>query len=274
MSNGFAPAGNARLYYEIAGEGSPLVLIHAGICDSRMWDDQVPALAAHYRVIRYDLRGFGQSQPVAGSFTHYEDLRALLDHLDVERAVLLGCSLGGMTALDFALTYPQRVRGLILVGSGLAGFESQQEEDPPEWIEAQKAFESGDYERASEMEVRVWVDGPQRAPDQVPAAVRDKVRQMNTIALKNEAAGLGEVQKLEPPAAHRLGKIQAPALVVVGDLDQPEMIEIAHKLAAEIPNADPAIILTGTAHVPNMEQPAKFNRHVLDWLGRQAAAAE
>src|SRR5690606_5590641 len=125
------------------------------------------AFAKHYRTVRYDLRGYGQSNPVAGRFAHYEDLRALLDHLGIERAYLIGVSFGGMIAIDFTLTYPQRVAGLILVGTGVDGYYNPAITEPAEAEEAQKAFDAGDFERAAELEVRVWVDGPQRQPEQV-----------------------------------------------------------------------------------------------------------
>lgn len=267
MTTGFADIHGARLYYEVTGEGQSLVLVHAGICDLRMWDDQVAAFAEHYRVVRYDMRGYGQSKPVAGAFSPHEDLRALLDHLDIERAIVLGCSFGAMTALDFALTNPDRVSRLILVGTGLRGFDSQLDdmEDPPEWAEAEKAFDAGDYERASEMEVRIWVDGVGRSADQVDAAVRDKVRAMNLIALTNEAVQPAETLRIDPPAAQRLNDLRAPLLLIVGDLDQPDILEAADYLAATIDGAQ-KVVMEGTAHMPNMEQPDLFNRHVLGWL--------
>lgn len=269
MSTGFADINGARLYYEVAGEGPALVLLHAGICDSRMWDDQFAVFAEHYRTVRYDLRGYGQSNPVAGRFAHYEDLRALLDHLGIERAYLMGVSFGGMIAIDFTLTYPQRVAGLILVGSGVGGYYNPAIAEPAEAEEAQQAFEAGDFERAAELEVRVWVDGPQRQPEQVNAAIRDKVRAMNLIALRNLASRVGEAQRLDPPAAKRLNELRAPLLLIIGDLDQPEISDIGDFLTGQVPAAQ-TIVMSGTAHLPNMEQPSQFNGHVLDWLGAQA----
>ena len=119
-----AEVNGARLYYEAVGEGEPLVLVHAGIADSRMWEGQLTAFADRYRVIRYDMRGFGMTAMVDGPFSHHEDLRGLFDSLNVERVHLVGCSMGGGAALDFALEYPQRVGNLVLVdlpwaGSGL-----------------------------------------------------------------------------------------------------------------------------------------------------------
>ena len=131
---GFADLNGARFYYEVAGAGHPLVLLHAGICDSRMWDGQVAAFAQHYQVVRYDLRGFGQTASVDGSFAHHHDLLALLNHLGIEKTYLLGCSMGGSAALDFALEQPERVAALILVGSSPSGYKANR--PPPSQLDA------------------------------------------------------------------------------------------------------------------------------------------
>jgi pimeloyl-ACP methyl ester carboxylesterase len=262
--SGFAPSDGARLYYEISGSGEPLVLVHAGIADSRMWDGQLAAFARRYQVIRYDMRGFGRSAMVEGPFSHHEDLRALLDSLGIERAFLVGCSIGGRAIIDFALEHPERVRALVPVGSALGGFDAG--DDPPEqWEELVAAENAGDLGRVSALEVRIWVDGPYRGPDGVDSGVRDLVAEMNLIALKNEASGLGDERPLEPPAVNRLAEIQVPTLVIVGDLDRPEIIEAADLLERRIPRARRAVI-PGTAHLPNMERPRGFNRVVLEFL--------
>lgn len=254
----------AGLYYEVAGEGEPLVLVHAGISDSRMWEAQVDAFARQYRTIRHDMRGFGRSPIVDGPYSHHEDLRALLDALDVERASLVGCSRGGGAVIDFALENPHRVGALVLVGSAVGGFRF--DEEPSEgWDELVAADEAGDLERVSELEVRMWADGPRRGPGVVDPAVRDLVRGMNLIALKNEALQLGEELELQPPAATRLPQIQAPTLVLVGDEDRPRPLAAADLLAKELPNAR-KVVMTGTAHLPNMECPEEFNRLVLKFL--------
>ena len=182
----------ASFYYEVMGEGEPLVLLHAGIADSRMWDGQFEAFAGRYRVVRYDMRGFGRTVVTAGGpYSHHEDMRGLLDSLGIERACFVGCSMGGQTIIDFALEFPERTRALVLVGPAVGGFEP--DVDPPEeWDELVAADDAGDFERVSELEVRVWVDGPYRGADRVEPAVRDLVREMDLIALKNEAAELGE----------------------------------------------------------------------------------
>jgi pimeloyl-ACP methyl ester carboxylesterase len=263
-----ARVNGATLHYELVGEGEPLVLLHAGIADGRMWDAQIEAFAQRYRVISYDMRGFGKTAMVQGPYSHHEDLRALLEYLDVGRAHLLGCSMGGATVLDFALRFPERVGALVLVGSAVSGFEAEVE-PPKQWEELLAADEAGDLERVSELEVQIWVDGPGRRPEDVPAGVRDVVREMNLITLRNEAAELGEELPPEPPAVDRLGEIRAPSLVIVGELDQPWTIARADLLERELPNAR-KVVMSGVSHLPNMERPGEFNRIVLDYLQRSA----
>ncbi len=263
--SGFAQVCGARLYYEVAGTGEPLVLIHAGIADCRMWDRQIDAFAGRYRVIRHDMRGFGATEVAERvPYSHHEDLRGLPDLLGAGRALLVGCSMGAKTAIDFALEFPDRTRALVLVGPAVGGFEP--DEDPPEeWDEMVAADEAGDLERLSELEVRVWVDGPYRGTDRVDSAVRDLVRDMNLIALNNEESGVGDERELEPPAVDRLAGIMVPTLVIVGDLDRPRIVSSADLLEKSLPNAR-KVAMPGTAHLPNMERPEEFNRIVLGFL--------
>ena len=262
--SGFAEVNGARLYYEIMGDGEPLVLVHAGIADGRMWEGQLGAFARRYRVIRYEMRGFGRSVMVKGPYAHREDLRALLDSLGTEWAFLVGCSMGGGTIIDFALEHPGRVRALVLVGSAVSGFESG-DDSPEQWEELVAAEDAGDLGRVCELEVQIWVDGPYRGPDRVDPGVRDLVREMNLIALQNEASGLGTELPLEAPAVNRLAEIRIPTLVIVGGRDRPGTTEAADLLHRSIPQAR-RTVMPGTAHLPNMERPQEFNRIVLAFL--------
>ncbi|CAA9408196.1 MAG: hypothetical protein AVDCRST_MAG22-1685 [uncultured Rubrobacteraceae bacterium] len=176
----------------------------------------------------------------------------------------MGCSRGGGAVLNFALENRGRVGALVLVGSAVGGFGFD-EEPPEEWDELVAAEEAGDLERVSELEVRMWVDGPRRGPGVVDPAVRDPVGEMNGIALKNEALGLGEELELRPPAATRLPQIQGPTLVLVGEEDRPRPLAAAGLLERLIPGARKTV-MPGTAHLPNMERPDEFNRLVLDFL--------
>ncbi|MDP9313061.1 MAG: alpha/beta hydrolase [Chloroflexota bacterium] len=262
---GTADINGTRFVYEVAGHGHPLVLVHAGIADRRMWDDQWSVFAEHYQVIRYDMRGFGDTPMVAGPFAHRHDLFELLRFLGIGQAYLLGCSQGGTTIIDFALEHPEMAAALIPVCSTPSG--QQFTGEPPRQLnEVIAAFDAGDLERASELEVQIWVDGRKRSPYQVPAAIRDRVRAMNLIALRSDAANLGGIsQPLEPPAVGRLGELQAPTLVIVGALDEPGVIEAGETMARTIPEVR-KIVIAGTAHMPNMERPDEFNRVVLEFL--------
>jgi pimeloyl-ACP methyl ester carboxylesterase len=262
---GFAEVNGARVYYETAGAGYPLVMLHAGIADSRMWDGQFETFAEHYRVVRYDARGFGKTAMVAGDYAHRHDLYELMKTLKIEKAYLMGCSLGGMTAVDFALEHPEMAAALVLVGPGLSGFEYDGDV-PKQWAEIEAADEAGDIPRVVELELQVWVDGVGRTPDQVDPAVRELVREMNMIAMFTPP-DLGKEHILQSGAAGRLGEIRAPTLIIVGDLDVPGIQARCEALAQGIAGAR-KVMMPGTAHVPNMEQPAEFNRYVLEFLGK------
>jgi 3-oxoadipate enol-lactonase len=265
-ASGVVQVNGAEIHYDTAGSGHPLVLLHAGICDRRMWDQQMPVLAEHFRVIRYDMRGFGQTLVPPGPYSHLADLEGLISALGIERAHLLGCSKGGSYALDFALAHPERVGGLVLVTSSPSGYRPPQPvPDSPQWPAVVAAFDAGDLELAAELEVQVWVDGQGRAPDQVDPAIRARVREMDLLVLRHEVASQGQEQKTEPPAAARLAEVRAPTLVIIGDLDAPITLSSGEALAAGIPGAR-RVVIAGTAHLPNMEQPELFNQLVLDFL--------
>lgn len=201
---------------------------------------------------------------VEGPYAHHRDRHGLLDSLGIERAFLMGCSMGGRTIIDFALENPGRVRALILVGSTVSGLEVGGD-TPQQWEELVAADDAGDLERVSALEVQIWIDGPYRGPDQVEEGVRDLVRETNLIALKNEASELGDERLPKTPAVNRRGEIQVPTLVIVGDQDRPEIIEAADLLERSIPHAR-KVVIPETALLPSMERPAEFNRIVLEFL--------
>lgn len=263
--SGLARINGAELYYEMAGQGRPLLLIHGGLADSRMWDDQFSVFARRYRVIRLDLRGFGRSSPAAGPYALHDDLHDLLLELRATPAAVVGVSFGGEVAADFALAYPETVSALVLVSSNLGGTQFS-EETMARLSEADDAAESGDIARAVELENQLWIDGRDRAPDQVPAGVRERTRVMNenNWNINNDSA---EPERLDPPAVDRLTEIKVPTLIVTGDRDVPDILTIAEMLEQGIPNAE-RVVIPDTAHHLSMEKPAEFNRVVLDWLDR------
>ena len=261
---GFLDVQSASLYYEVAGEGYPLLLLHAGIADSRMWDDQFPIFAQHYRTIRYDLRGYGQTRWDSGTFATYEDPAALFHALGVQKAHVIGISYGSKIALDFALAHPELVTSLVLVAPSVGG-EEPSEEIRRFFQEEDALVEKGDLSGATELNLRLWVDGPHRTPDQVNPTVRQRVYEMQYLAFTLPMPEVTDEQELEPPAITRLAEVRVPTLVIVGDLDIPDKLELARQLATRIPSARQEII-TGAAHMLTMEQPQEFNRIVLNFL--------
>lgn len=263
-------ANGARLYVEQQGAGEPLVLLHAGIADRRQWDDQLSDFASSFAVTRYDHRGWGRSEAPAGPVAFHEDLYALLSALGIERAHVLGISMGGTFAIDFALSHPQMVSSLILVDSWLSGFSvPASEAEQAIWAAFEAALAEEQFDRANELETDLKLVGIYRTPDMVDAQTRQRLRALHRPAFDRlaEREAMQPWLKPEPPSAERLGEISAPTLVVYGDLDVPAVPLIAAKLGSEIRNAE-AVCMRGTAHVPNMEQPREFNRIVLDFLAK------
>jgi pimeloyl-ACP methyl ester carboxylesterase len=270
--SGFAQSGDAQIYYETAGVGQPLIMIHAGVADSRQWDAAFAYFTERMRVVRYDLRGYGKSVPVDGEFSHMGDLIALLAHLELhEPLVIMGCSMGGGLAMDFALMHPSRVQALIMVDAGPSGLELDVE-TPAKFAEAELAYQAGDLDRVAELETQIWFDGMNRTPSQVNQAMRALAYTMNRHALSLDAQGLGKRLPDTPtPAAERLTELDIPVLVIVGAQDTPYMLAAAEHMVQHIRSAR-KVIIEDAAHLPNMDQPDEFLRVVtafLDDLARE-----
>jgi len=263
LDNVNIPANNAHFSGTLSGEGPALVLLHAGIADSRMWSRQVDSFARHFTVLSYDLRGFGGSTAPDEPYSHHTDLRAILDKLDIHRAHLLGVSMGAGVALDVALAYPDVVDRLVLCAALGPLPRSQSLLDG--WAAAEEAYERDGLPALNEVEMRIWVDGPFRSASQVEPAIRALVAEMNLPILEHEERAEHESASLEPPAHQRLRDVAAPTLIVSGDLDQPDVIDYCRRLAAEIPNARLEII-NDVAHMLNMEAPDRFNELVVNFL--------
>jgi 3-oxoadipate enol-lactonase len=260
------------IHAETAGDGPAVVLVHAGICDSGMWDAQWGALADGRRLMRFDMRGFGRSPVPSAAYSHARDLIAVMDAAGISEAAIVGASMGGRVALEAALAAPARVSALVLVGSGLPGHEWSAPVRKY-WEAEEAAIERGDLAAAAEVNVRFWVDGPGRRPDQVDADVRGRARAMQLRALELQVPAYerdGDLEELlVPDAGDRLGEVRRPALVIVGEADQPDIHAIGERLAAGIPGARAATI-PDAAHLPSMERPELFDRLVTGFLSRPA----
>jgi 3-oxoadipate enol-lactonase len=269
---GYIDLGTAKIYYEEAGSGRPVVMIHGGLLDATMWDDQFEEFARRYRVVRYDARGHGRSICYPDTFSHHEDLHAIVEKLGLEKPVIMGLSMGGYIAIDFALEYPELPAALVLVSPGLTGYEFKS----PEFIEFSKrigaAVQSDKVEDVVEAFQTAWTDGPRRRPDGIDPAVREKVRAMVLENVEDWEERSIEYRPL-PLAIERLDSLQVPVLALVGDLDMPGVIEIVELIKSRVPGAQ-MIMIPGVAHLINMEKPEEFNRIVFQFLDAQPPVPE
>ena len=264
VETGYADVDGGRLYYETSGKGPALVLIHAGFLDSRMWDIQFQLFSENYRVIRYDVRGFGKSDVARTKFSDYKDLCRILDHLEAKTASLVGVSNGGRIASDFAVEYPSMVDHLVLVSPGMSGYKFSGPEEEKLWEEFDKQMkpqEEADREGraadAVEMDVNAW------APAQT-LANRERITQ---IAMDNFHVHVENPWKLqvppEPRTWERLSNIRVPTLLIIGDRDVPAQILMVDNIHTHIPGSK-KVLIQGADHIVNMSKPDEFNRTVLN----------
>lgn len=266
--SGYADIDGGRLYYEVSGEGEPVVLLHGFGCDTRLWDDVAPPLSDRYRVVAYDQRGYGRSTLPNAPYAPHDDLIHLLDALDIGRAHLVGLSRGGSVALDATLTGPDRVRSLTLVDSMLGGYRWSAEFRAMNSEAAALARDVGLAEAKA-----YWLGTPL-----LESAWRTEGAGERCAAMLADYSGwhwlnADPVRNLRPPAIERLAEVAVPTLVVVGEYDIVDFRQIAERLAADIVGAR-LVVLPGVGHMSNLEDPVTFNQIVLSFLGQSATALE
>jgi 3-oxoadipate enol-lactonase len=262
--------GGGHLWYEALGSGTPVVLLHQGIADHRVWNREFPELGRTHQVVRYDLRGYGASSAATAPFAHTDDLAAIIDHLDLERPVLVGPSMGGRIALDYALDHPGGTRGVFLLAPGLSGMEI--ELDP----EGKGAFDED--ERRSNAIVAAW--GAGRKDEAFEglrqlwcAALTGTALELFRTMVNDNATEVFEsrTDKFDhltgPPAARRLGTLATPTQVLVGDRDNPSAPRFVKFIGANVPGAIVSLI-AGADHLINLSQPASFDRELKRFLKR------
>ena len=260
-SSGFVRVAEPVIYYEAAGSGAPVVLIHGGQMDRRMWDPQFEAWSKKYRVVRYDVRGYGRSATPTLPYSDVDDLLAVLDSLGIAKAHLVGLSLGGRIAIDFTLVHPDRVASLVAVAAGMSGFEFS----AGTWPQQLHAAQESGGEAAAEL----WLKDPYMVPAMEHPDLAPRIRQ---LVLDNGREWLSNpllAKRLTPPAAKRLAEIRVPTLVVIGDRDVPDMQKVADQLATEVKGAR-KVVVPGAGHIVNLEKPAEFDRAVLGFLAERA----
>jgi pimeloyl-ACP methyl ester carboxylesterase len=251
----FATSGRAQLAYECRGVavGADVLLIHAGVNDRRSWRYVVERLDSRHRCVAFDMRGFGETMfEREDGWSPVDDALAVLDAAGVDRAVVVACSMGGQTAIDLTLAYPERVAGLVLIGTAIRGAPYPEiSEGPTADLNAriEAADSAGDIDEVGRLDAWMWLDGPSAPEGRVGGPARELFLAMNGQALRGEDPG--EQAEL-PPAWPRLGEIAVPTLVMIGRLDAEDIQAIDESAAGMIPGAR-LRVLDGVAHVPHLE---------------------
>jgi pimeloyl-ACP methyl ester carboxylesterase len=245
-------AGSAVLAAESHGTGDPVVLLlHAGVTDQRSWAGVIDALPAH-RCLTYDARGYGRTTyEKDDGWSSVEDAIAVLDAYDVPAAVVVGSSVGGRTALDLALTQPDRVRALVLVAPAISGAPEPVHEPAVDTLgkRQEELWEQGDLDEVNRIDARIWLDGPSAPEGRVTGEARELFLDMNRVALAAEQPG---EERRDVAAWHRLAEIQVPTLLLLGELDLGYLADHSRHAAEQIPGSR-LLTLPGVAHLPHLE---------------------
>ena len=252
---------NGELYIEKMGMGKPLILIHAGFSDRRDWMHQINAFGEKYQTITYDQRGSGNSSTVTTAFSPADDLKAVIEHLKLEKVILVGHSIGGTIALDFALQYPDKVLGLVLVASGVNGY--QWSKNYLDWM--QSIWSTLQPEKMTEL----FLSAPFYALGMQESSIKSEIE---TITKENfdkvltwKTFDVRDVHWFFPEAHTKLKNLKVPTFVVYGDKDSKDIQKIASILSQNIKNVKTNVI-RGSDHLLNFEMPDKLNKLILEFL--------
>lgn len=240
------------LWFDETGSGRPVVLLHEGVVDSRIWDRFLPHVRDHVRAIRYDQRGYGRSPAWDGPYSAVDDLVSVLDAAGVEQAALVGTSRGGGIAIQAALAHPERVSALVPTVSGLPGQRLEIEGTPEQEARWEAAEAAGDAAALAELDLEIWA----------PMGVDEELRAM---FLENAEASNAHDPATDLPAVGRLGEITAPTLVVTAGRDVPAINELGEVLSREIRGARHAVIEEAD-HMIQWRAPQELAQLVLEFL--------
>ena len=244
------------IHYDVTGTGDAVLLIHGLALDGRMWDDQVDAFAATHQVIRFDLPGSGHSAIPTGPWSLSGTAHDVLRDAGVDRAHVVGLSLGGQAATDLALEHPGMVRSLVLIDAAVAGYRFSDE-----WRTRMKATIDMAASESPGRATERWLTDPLFAPAMRHPATAQRLREMVLGYSGAHWTHPGWIISARPSTIERLGEIRAPTLVIVGDLDLPDFHAVADTLAREIRGAR-KLVVPDAGHMANMEAPRIVNRAI------------
>lgn len=245
----------------------PVVLVHAGVADRRMWEPQWSDLTSRHDAVRLDLRGFGDSTArPEGTLSATDDVLAVLRAEEIERCHLVGASYGAGVVVETALARPGTAESLLLVAPGGSLIAEATDDLRAFGRQENAALDADDLDAAVDANVRWWADGPGHPADRVGAAVRDLVARMQRRAFELTTDWDDVEAELEPPALDRLGDVAVPTLVILGDLDLDAIEQAAERGVRDVPAAR-LVVWEGVAHLPSLERPDEFLALLEDWLG-------
>jgi pimeloyl-ACP methyl ester carboxylesterase len=266
VRRGYVDIDECQLYYETAGSGIPLLLVHAGVADCEQWENEFLQFSQRFQVVRYDMRGYGKSSPVKGPFCHLEDLKRIAEHLRLPSPmVVMGCSMGGILSMEYALDNPDNMLGLIMIGPGPCGFEMDIGEQEL-FLEAMRAFKAGDLTRLAEIETQIWFESMDLAPDQVDQSMRALLYDMHQSCLEGESSKRGQSGPMrDQPEYKKMAEVDFPVLIIIGSQDLPSMRTAAEYMEENFRSSKLAVI-GDAAHLPNLDQPLQFQQVVEEFL--------
>ena len=269
IEEGFAEVNGTRLHYEIAGDGEAIVFIHGNFGDYRHWDDQIAALSKSNQVLRYDVRGYGQSAPPEEGevYSHHVDLKALMEYHDIPEAHIAGFSMGCGLAVDFVLAFPEMSKSLIAVGPWVAGFNAPS---------AQEIFD--DFREVSSLLAEEGTEAAKESlfdlhylkPANPHRLAGEKMKQIISDFTFWTFSHENPVRRLQPPAIQQLDSITIPTLIITSDYDVEACKEVADLLERTIPGAI-KVIIENASHIMMMEQPDAFNESIIQFIKQMNA---
>lgn len=252
------------IFYESRGDGLPVVLIHAGYLDRRMWDSQFEMLSEMCQAIRYDVRGFGKSSGAESTYSDAVDLKSVLDTLEIDSAVVVGVSNGGRIALDFAVEYPARAKALVLMNFGVAGYEPAGDEEKNVWAELEEQEKEyisligqGKYRDAAAIDVDIWTP-------LVGSEIRKKLLDIAEENVRKQSEFSDEFNsgRLQvspaPPAFERLGELKMPVLMILGDKDLQGQQLVVKRVHGMVPGSE-LVTIEGADHIASLSKKEEFD---------------
>jgi len=265
---GMIQTGKLSVHYVTQGKGSPLIFLHGGFLDTRMWEKQFSYFSTQYKVIAIDLPGHGLTKGIDSFLLVADVLRNCMDSLHIKKASFIGLSLGTTCATDFTLAYPERVNKLILVSPGLSGWADAIKLDTLSKALFEKMdvyFEKMNFDSIAYHFAETWCVGPFRKFSDVDAFTTHYVLEAGIESLHAHPEHNNWPQLSKTTAAKQFHRIDCPLLVITGDKDAPFIMSVAKWMHAEVKNSS-LVIFPGVAHMLNLEMPEAFNKELAAFL--------